>query len=130
MTRRERGGDVVLVHVVHVTFDGGENEVIDSANAREVARDRMRLGEIESDAPGASADLLGCGIRAGLVPPSHGDVAPVVGVGLRELAAESLRAADDEDGVGWHRSLLSLGRRRPPATGPAQSGRSPPSPRM
>ena len=57
---------------------------------------------IESDAARAATDLLRGGFRAGRVPSGHDDVAAVVGVRLRELAAESLRAADDDDGTRCH----------------------------
>ena len=55
---------------------------------------------------------------------------PVVGVGLRELAAESLRAADDDDGAVGH-SLSPFAqwtKARPAGSGRARSGRSRPPP--
>ena len=48
----------------------------------------MRLREVEADPPRRPADLLRAGLRAGLVPAGHDDLAALVGVGLRELAAE------------------------------------------
>ena len=62
-----------------------------------MVRNRVRLGEVESDAASAAADLVRGGLRAGLVPPGDDHVAAAVGVRLRELAAKSLRAADDHD---------------------------------
>ena len=53
----QRAADVVLVHVVHVTLDRGEHEVVDFAQVRKVVRNRVRLGEIESDTAGATADV-------------------------------------------------------------------------
>ena len=58
--------------------------------------------------PISPAAVLG----AGLVPAGHDDLAALVGVGLRELAAESLRAADDDDAACAHVGLLSRQRRR------------------
>ena len=101
----QRGVDLVLAHLVHVPLDRGEDEVVDLAHALEGGRDRVRLREIEPDPARRPADLLRGGLRAGLVPAGHDHLAAVVGVGLRELAAESLRAADDDDAA--HTSLLS-----------------------
>ena len=48
-----------------------------------------------------------CRLGASLVAPGHDDVASIVRVGLRELAAETLRAADDDDCPCAHVGLLS-----------------------
>ena len=45
---------------------------------------------------------LAARLRAGLVPAGHDHVATFVGIGLRELAAEPLRAADDDDAAVRH----------------------------
>ena len=90
------------LHLVHVALDRDEDEVVDVADVREPAGDRVRLGEIEPDTSGVAADLLRGSLRAGLIPAGHDHLAALVGVGLRELAAESLRAADDDDAAVCH----------------------------
>ena len=71
--------------------------MIDPADVLEPGGDRVRLGEIEPDTSGVAADFLRGSLRAGLISAGHDDVAPVVRVRLRELAAETLRSADDDD---------------------------------
>ena len=77
----------------------------------------VRLREVESDSASATADLARSALRAGLVPSRHDDVVAVVGVGLRELAAESLRAADDDDAA-HSLSFRAVRSRRPDETQP------------
>ncbi len=85
-----------FLHLVDVALDCGEHDVVDIADVRERAGDRARLGEIEPDAPRATADLLRRGRGTGLVPARHDDVAAVGRVRLRHLAPEPLRAADHD----------------------------------
>jgi hypothetical protein len=96
--------------------------VVDIAHALQGPRDRVRLGEIEADAARRAADLLGGGVGAGLVPSGHDDVTAVIGVGLRELAPEPLRPADDDDGAFSHPPLLSWSS----GPGPHSGGPGPP----
>ena len=105
--------DVVLVNVVHVTLDRGEDEVIDLSHVREAARDRVRIGKVEADSAGAAADLGRGRLGSGLVSSRHDDVVAVVGVRLREFATQSLRATDDDDVPCCH-SLSPLAGRRTP----------------
>src|SRR5207245_1529835 len=94
--------DVVLLHLVDVASDRDENEVVDVVDALEPAGDRVRLAEIEPDTSGVAADLLRGSLRAGLIPAGHDHLAALVGVRPRELAAHSLRAADDDDAAVCH----------------------------
>jgi hypothetical protein len=106
----ERCVDLVLADLVDVALDRSEDEMVDVLDARKSAGDRVRLRKVEPKAAGAPADLARSGVRARLIPTRDDDVPAVVCVRLGELAAESLRAADDDDGS--HAVLLSHRRRR------------------
>ena len=114
----QRRVDLVLADTVDVTFDRGENEVVDLAHAFEGARDHVRVGEVEPDPSCRATDLARGRFRPGLVPARHDHVTTFVGIGLSELAAEPLRAADDEDAAGCHSlSFRELDRSARPARG-------------
>ena len=57
----------------------------------ECVRDRVRLREVEADAARAAADLPGRRFGAGLIAAGHDDLAALVGIGLRQFSAETLR---------------------------------------
>ena len=121
MTSRSAASMSYSCDLVDVPLDRGENEVVDVADVREALGDRVRLGEVEPDAARRAADLARGRLRPGLVPARHDHVATFVGIGLRELAAEPLRAADDDDAaVGHSLSPFAAGRE-----GPARASRGP-----
>src|SRR4029079_2516390 len=82
---------------VRAPLDRREHEVLHIGDVREAVGDGVRLREVEADPARAAADLTRCRLAASLVAPGHDDVASLVRIGLRELAAETLRAADDDD---------------------------------
>jgi len=94
-----------MVEVVGVRKSYGHHEVLHGVDGGKPIRDRVRLAEVECEPARRAADLGRARLRAGLVAAGHDDVAPTRGVVLRNLAAETARAADDYDGACPHRSF-------------------------
>ena len=93
----QRRREVVVPHRVAVALDRREDEVLDVADVGELVRDRLRFRQVEAEAAGRAADLRGDGCGAGRVAAGDHDVATLPGVEQRNLAAETLRPADDDN---------------------------------
>lgn len=110
----QRGVDVIVGDGVLVAGDAREDEVVDSFDARQGARDLARSGQVEGQP--VRADLLGSRVGAVGVAAGEYDLVAAFHAGAGELSADAGRTADDDNTA--HGLGLSPGTSRLTASSP------------